>query len=126
MKVVSRHKNIRISRGLHPRDALLVGILHFSADEPFSVTVPPRLSLRVWCPFCKRIHSHEWKDDVIRFDQLGDHRRAHCLGPAAPLAASGYHIGLDISRKAENVRILAAYADHCQRRVNWLARRKTS
>ncbi len=47
-------------------------------------------TIQVWCPFCRRFHTHGWnpRDD----GRTAEHRVAHCHDPASPFHATGYYI----------------------------------
>lgn len=48
------------------------------------------MMIDVWCPYCKRCHTHGWSSDNASNDV--EHRVAHC-DASSPFYASGYYIG---------------------------------
>lgn len=63
---------------------LLVGKVTRRANDEDTITV--------WCPFCKRHHTHGWEKGTP--DSDASHRVAHCdLG--GPLSDQGYFISVE-------------------------------
>jgi len=47
------------------------------------------LTIRVWCPFCEKMHFHGWPDG--RRKRKPENRSNHCP-PGSPFDATGYRI----------------------------------
>ena len=48
------------------------------------------LSIRVWCPYCQRFHTHGIP--VNLHPSAKEHRVAHCTIPDSPFKKTGYYI----------------------------------
>lgn len=50
--------------------------------------------IRVWCPFCKCVHTHGWPadNDNRSGNWLGSHRVAHCHVKSSPFKRGGYYV----------------------------------
>jgi hypothetical protein len=83
---------------------LLVGRLVFTPGRRRS---PPVLTLHVWCPYCRRTHSHGWPDADAKLTVVA-HRAAHC-DDASPWRIGGYWIGLDPAAAAANRKTIEDY-----------------
>jgi len=49
-------------------------------------------TIAVWCPWCKRFHTHGW--DPAEDARVASHRVAHCHDPASPFDDGGYFISV--------------------------------
>ncbi|WP_422932063.1 hypothetical protein [Singulisphaera sp. PoT] len=93
----------RTKRGLKPENILLVGRLSINTRLGMD---RPCLSISVWCPFCKKNHTHGWTDRKFNGNSISN-RGSHCV-KKHPAVASGYWIGLDPAWAKENKEVYAA------------------
>ncbi len=80
---------ISLTRRLPPDAPLLIGRLVFTPARRGS---PAVLTLRCWCPYCRRSHIHGWPEPDRPLTALV-HRASHCDG--GPLYLGGYWITPD-------------------------------
>lgn len=90
------------TRGLPSGVASLISRLVFTPRR----RSPPVLTLRCWCPYCRREHSHGWPEPGWPLT-ASVHRAAHC--DTGPLLTGGNWIMPDPALADANRQALADY-----------------
>ncbi len=97
---------MKIRSSLKPDEPLLVGDLVILDSS--SVTPGPHLGVKVWCPYCKRDHNHNWFDPPFRLDSVR-HCTPHC--GFGGFGDGGYFVGLAPSSAEGHRRVIRRARD---------------